>query len=446
MRIELCSKVVDRFVALVLPFLALVFSFSMPMTAQDPTITTVELVHGYVTAVNAPEGFDVHDEHILLQPLTAFRLKGGEPMTFDNSLRNELRPGAYVWVLGKVKNKKPMADAVVFREDWNQQISGLGPVNALVEAGIEREFRADGFTIRVPSSAAASFRGDVHNLNEVGAGTWLHYKGKLDAHGVLVAASADFLSTKPGKPVELVNGLDDYKIPFFPPDFARHGDGRVKPGRLKAWGTIPADQVLHDRLQRIGTKLIPQFQRSLADDDPRKIPFLFYAVDDDDKRTFICAPRGGLIFYPRYLIERMQNEDQLAAALAMPIAIVLQRQGLGKEMRQWPAVRDQLSTLALYATIPYFGAFPLDMMGALPDHRIATRVGEQVGRIAISLVADAGYDPWQAPEAFRLMAATRSPNGATSVKQTHLSEYALSILNLEYGRATTSKAKHAESK
>jgi predicted Zn-dependent protease len=223
-------------------------------------------------------------------------------------------------------------------------------------------------------------------------------------------------------------------------------DGRMKPGRMKTWGIVPADQVLHDRLQRIGTKLIPQFQRSLADDDPRKIPFLFYAVDDEDMRNFICAPRGGLIFYPRYLIERMQNEDQLAAALAMPIAVVLQRQGLGKEMREWPAVRDELSTVALYATIPYFGAFPLDIMGALPDHRIPVRIQEQVGRIAISLVADAGYDPWQAPEAFELLVARRLPNGAMSVKHTHLSEYALSILNLEYRRATTREAKHAASK
>jgi len=301
MRIEHCSQAAGRFVVVVCSLLAIAFWFSRPLTAQDPTITTVELVHGYVTAVQTPEGFDVEDKHILLQPLTGFRLKGGDSATSDDSLRKELRPGAYVWVLGKMKNKKPVADAVLFREDWNQQISGLGPVNSLVEAGGERVFRADGYTIQVPTSATTTFRGDVHKLDEVGAGTWLHYKGKPDSRGVIVASSADFLSTKPGKPVEVVNGLDDYKLPFFPPDFKRHVDGRMKPGRLKSWRTVPADQALDDRLQRLGTKLIPPFQRSLADDDPRKIPFLFYAVDDDDMRTFICAPRGGLIFYPRFL-------------------------------------------------------------------------------------------------------------------------------------------------
>ena len=442
MRIGQRSQAASRFVLSILCPLLLGMS-CRSSGAQDPTITTVELVHGYVTAVDSPTAFEVDDEHVLLQPLTALRLKDGPPVQSDKALRGELQPGAYVWVLGKIKGKERVADVIVFRDEFNQQISGLGPVNAVIKDKNQREFRADGYTIRVPASAATSFRGDVHTIDEVGAGTWLHYKGKRDSHGEIVASSADFMSMKPGKPVEVVNGLDDYKIPFFAPDFGRHVDGRMKPGRLKGWRTVPADQTLDDRLQRIGTKLIPEFQRSLADNDPRKVPFLFYAVDDDDMRTFICAPRGGLIFYPRFLIERMQNDDQLAAALALPVAMVLQRQGLGKEMREWPAVRDQLSTLALYATIPYFGAFPLDMMGALPDHRVATRLEEQVGRIAISLVADAGYDPWQVPEAFRLLAEKRS-HGAWVAKNTHLSLYALGVLNLGYRGVGPTELKNAE--
>ena len=440
MRIGHCSQAAIRFVVVCLS--AFLLPGSRISGAQDPEITTVELVRGYITATELPEGFDVDGKPVSLQPLTVFRLKGAK--TFDDSLRSELRPGAYVVVLGKTKHKKSLADLVELRRDWGEPISGLGPVNGVVESRGEREFRADGHTIRVPASAATSFRGDVHRLDEVGAGTWLHYKGKLDQHGVLVASSADFLSVKPGKPVEVENGVEDYKIAFFPPDFAQHMDGRVKPGRLKGWHTVPADQAMHDRLQRVGTKLIPQFQRALADDDPRKIKFHFYAVDGDDMRTFICAPRGGLIFYPRFLIERMKNDDQLAAALAMPIAMVLQRQGIGKEMREWPAVRDELATAAFYVGIGSLAAFPLDMMGALPDHRIAVRVEEQVGRIAISLVADAGYDPSQAPEAFRWLAARRSPNGSWSAKNTHLSEYALSVLNLEYRPTATSEAGHAE--
>ncbi|MBS1805028.1 MAG: hypothetical protein JST28_16840 [Acidobacteria bacterium] len=432
MRIGHCSQVASRFVLLP-SLLAAFFLLGSPQSAaQDSEIITIELARGYITATNLPDSFDVDDQHIILQRLTGFRLKGAKPETSDESLRSRLQTGAYVSVLGKTSHKKRIADVVVFRPDWNEEISGLGPVNSVVEAGAERVFRADGFTIRVPSSAETSFRGEVHSLDDVGAGTWLHYKGKLDSHGVLIAASADFMSMKPGKPVEVVNGKDDYKISFFPPDFAGHVDGRVKPGRMTSWHVVPADRALYDRLQRIGSRLIPPFQRELADDDPRKIRLQIYAVDGNDMRSFMCAPRGGLIFFPKHLIDRMQRDDQLAAALAMPIAFLLQRQGIGKEMREWPAVRDQLTTAAFYAAIPFSGALALDMMGALPDHNIAVRAQQQVGRIAISLTADAGYDPWQAPEAFRLLAAKRSEKGAIVVKWTDLSEYALGILNLQY--------------
>jgi len=432
MRIGHCSPVASRFVLLPSLLSAFFLLRSPHSAAQDSEITTIELVRGYVTATDLPNGFDVEDQHVLLQPFTGFRLKGAKPETSDDSLRRELRTGAYVSVLGKTKHKKRIADVVVFRPDWNEEISGLGPVNSVVEGGTERVFRADGFTVRVPSSAQTTFRGEVHSLDDVGAGTWLHYKGKLDSHGVLIAASADFMSMKPGKPVEVVNGQDDYKIAFFPPDFAQHKDGRVKPGRMKSWHVVPADQALYDRLQRIGSRLIPPFQRELADDDPRKIKFEIFAVDGNDMRSFLCALRGGLIFFPKHLINRMHNEDQLAVALAMPIAFLLQRQGIGKEMREWPAIRDQLSTAAFYAAIPFSGALALDMMGALPDHKIAVRAEQQVGRIAISLMADAGYDPWQAPEAFRLLAAKRSEKGAIVVKWTDRSGHALGILNLEY--------------
>lgn len=449
MRIGHCSQAASRFVLLPLLLSALLYWGSPYSAAQDSEFTTVELARGYITATNLPEGFDIDDQHIVLQALTGFRLKGAKSEISDESLRSRLRSGAYVLVLGKTKHKERIADVVVFRPDWDEQISGLGLVNSVDEVGTYRVFRSDGFTIRVSSSAETSFRGEIHSLNDVGAGTWLHYKGKLDSNGVLVASSADFMSTKPGKPVEVVNGQDDYKIAFFPPDFAKHIDGRVKPGRLKSWHVIPADQTLDDNLQRIVAKLIPPIQRALDDDDPRKIKLHIYAVEGNDMRSFVCAPRGGLIFFPTYLVDRMQNEDQLAAALAVPIAFLLQRQGFGKEMRGWPAIRDQLSTTAFYLAIPYGGALPLDLMGALPDHKIAVRAEEQVGRIAISLMADAGYDPWQAPEAFRLLEAKRSDKGAMVVRWTDLSEYALSILNLEYrrqSRAETADASREQTK
>jgi hypothetical protein len=439
MRVPNCPRIAGRLFVLFSTIPTLVLLGSSPSIAQD---ATVELVHGYVTSTDLPGSFDIDGEHIFLQPLTSFGLKKGKAMSPDDPLRSELRPGAYVWVLGKRQNKKPIADAVLFRDERNQQVGGLGPVDALVSQGAEPVFRADGYTIQIPASAATSFHGDVHNLHEIGANTWLHYKGKLDSHGVLQASVADFVSTKP-KRVKIVNGVENFGISLVPPDFTQHVAGRVKLGRGRTWHAIPADRALQDRLQRIGMKLVPSFQRSLPDDHPGKIKFRFLAIEDKKLHSFFCSSRGGLILYPRHLVERMQNDDQLAAALAIPVAVVLQRQGISKEMRQWPAVRDQLSTLGLYAAMPLAASVPLDLMGALPDRQISRRMEQQVGRIALSLTADAGYDPWQAPKAYRLLAPKELPKDMANLKYTDLSEYLLGILNLAYRPASAAETKDA---
>ena len=57
---------------------------------------------------------------------------------------------------------------------------------------------------------------------------------------------------------------------------------------------------------------------------------------------------------------------------------------------------------------------------------------EQRGRVALSLVAVGGFDPWQAPEAWRLLSPKHLPSDTNSLKYSDLSGYQLGILNLQY--------------
>jgi hypothetical protein len=54
--------------------------------------------------------------------------------------------------------------------------------------------------------------------------------------------------------------------------------------------------------------------------------------------------------------------------------------------------------------------------------------------MALQLVADAGFNPWQAPEAWRLLAPKDAPQDVQSLKYTHEGKYQLSILKLQYKR------------
>jgi hypothetical protein len=61
--------------------------------------------------------------------------------------------------------------------------------------------------------------------------------------------------------------------------------------------------------------------------------------------------------------------------------------------------------------------------------------------VALALMADAGYDPREAPETWRLLEPKQLPANLQSLKYPRLSGYQLGILNLQYNteRAATTK-------
>ncbi len=388
-------------------------------------------VQGYVTAVRFPDGIEVNGRRVTLQPGTSYGFAKDKTTETNSPLKSELKLGAYVWISGRSENDGTVASVVRFREDWNQKLEGFGPVNKAVSAGAEPVFLADGYPIRIPSATAKSFHGEVQSLDGIGANVWLHYKAKRGTDGVLVASVADFVSVKP-KAVKIVNGVEDYKLHFEAPDMTAQKNGRVMLGAVGTWYAIPADRDLQDRVARIGESLVPSLQRALPDGDPGKIKFLFYAVDDPKLHEIMCSPRGGVILIPKHLLARLENDNQVAAALAYAIGATLQRQGMNKLMEQSKMMRDELGTVGIYLVSPLGLAVAMDFAGALPDHQIATILEEQRGRLALSLMSDAGYDPWQAPETVRLLAPKNAPKDLSALKYPDLAGYLLGVLNLQY--------------
>ena len=65
---------------------------------------------------------------------------------------------------------------------------------------------------------------------------------------------------------------------------------------------------------------------------------------------------------------------------------------------------------------------------------------EQRGRIALSLMADAGYDPWQAPEAWRLMQPKRLPGDVSALPYPIGKGFRFNVRSLQYVRANGASA------
>jgi len=127
------------------------------------------------------------------------------------------------------------------------------------------------------------------------------------------------------------------------------------------------------------------------------------------------------------------NDDELAAVVADGVACNLQRQ----TAREITSRRKDLTIDGVLdvagAFVPGVGLAAMFYPGVFTSKEDAS-MGEERLRIAIALMHDAGFDPWQAPEAWRLLEPKKLPANLASLTYPDTSCYQLGILNLQYAR------------
>jgi hypothetical protein len=203
------------------------------------------------------------------------------------------------------------------------------------------------------------------------------------------------------------------------------------------WHKVLADQALQERVRRVGMKLVPAFQKEMADDQPLKISFRFYVVEEAHIRSeVVCNP--GLILVPRQVVERLKHDDQLAAVLADGVAFNLQVYAPKLMAELWGLTGVELAAVAASRFVPGV-SLGAEIGAGIVEYRILEQLEEQRGRMALTLVMDAGYDPWQAPEAWRLLDPKKLPADLNSLKYPNRSGYQLGVLSLQYKPAGQAK-------
>jgi hypothetical protein len=187
-------------------------------------------VQGYVTGLHLPAGFDVNGIEVAMQPDTGFGLEKDHVFRTDSPLRNELRIGAYVFVLGDYNDRKnaAKATAVLFRNDWDRKIEGIGVIDKVVSKGPEPVFRADGYIVRIAATTEKTFKDATSSLDTVGANNWIHFEGNRDTDGMVVAGSATFLPPRPTK-FKAASGLEITKVEMKP------AEGRKRLLQTRRW-------------------------------------------------------------------------------------------------------------------------------------------------------------------------------------------------------------------
>ena len=419
--------------------LACIFSSSTVISAgaqQDRPVTA----EGYVTGLDSA-GVYVNDIHVTIASYTTFGWKTENGSSSDSAVRERIQPGAYVFVWGASRNKEVVADQALLRDDRGRKLSGVGVVLRVLQRGPDPLFEADGYRIRVTAQTHSEFTGTLKKLDDAAENTWIRYEGKRDSDGVLVATSATFLPPRTAK-VKAANGLEVHHADFRSPGrTAISGSAENQPpgsllgGQIKLttfgnWRTIPDNPDLQHRIQRIGESLVPAYQKQLAAGDPSKINFSFYAVQDEKFRRELPYSEG-LILIPTGVLDRLKTDDEIAAVLASGIAFELQRQLARIVNENRALVGAEAAAFAAAQFVP-----GLDIAywigGSVAANKMQLALEEQRGRISLALMSAAGYDPWKAPEAWRLLAPKHLPNDLSTLKYPGISTYQFGVLYQQY--------------
>ena len=394
------------------------------------TDTTVPATKGYVTRAVSPTDFDVDGFHILCDSKTQFESTSDEKTFLAHPARKHyLGQPASVFGVRNNKAHTIAATKVVVTAPEEESVSGLAIIDLLLPGDKaqpgERHLRADGYRIQITPKTKTTFHAPLSALQDVKTNVWIKYSGIVQPDGTLVADTAEFTANIIREGEDKLRTHNEYDPGAVDPKDKQSGISKHFLGvNVKK---IPPykDPVMQARVDRIGATLIPAYQRNLPASDPTKIDFRFQLIDDFKWHDAITLP-SGIILVPRQVVERMQNDSQLATVLADNIACAIEKQLYRAEPAYTMIAASQLASGVGGFFVP-----GLAVAGLAANHKAAKTIErhaeEQSGRISLGYLHNAGYDVREAPKAWWLL-APKKPKDIREIKLPDRAAYLYYIL------------------
>lgn len=368
-------------------------------------------IAGYVTAITSPTEFDVNGTHIRCTATTQLQQARQADASDDEFITQTTQDrylGQAIDVYGKA-NKKTytiVATRIVMYPAPTGELSGNAIIDKIPDTSApaqgERLVRADGYLILITPKTQTTFTPPLKSLTDVETNVWIKYTGKQRADGILVADTAVFTKNIVVHSEDNLRTKSEYDPESVAPSSKQSAVSKyflgINPKKIPPYNN-PDMQV---RVDRIGRSLIPAYQHNLPDTDPSKINFRFQLIDQSKWHDAMTLPNG-IILVPRQVVERVQNDSQLATVLADNIACALEKQSFIQIPSKRKMTGAQLAADAGGVFVPFLG----DAVG-FANYKISQEIlrhaQEQSGRISLFLLHDAGYDIHQAPLAWWLLA------------------------------------------
>ena len=309
--------------------------------------------------------------------------------------------GEYVAVYGRRQKKQNTIAATRITEhpETYGRVSGSAVIDAAPIRNAPGELagtimvRADGYWIVLPFNADITLWGGMQSVEQVDANTWIEYKGKMRSDGVVLASRAKLIPN-------ILNHRDERfrtKLRYDPALAATaptQSSLSIAMTGLDVKRIPPSsDPASQERVERIGNRLIPSYQKQLPNTDPTKLNFHFFVVDRNVGEFPVPLP-DGTILVPHSMVQRVPDDGQLAVLLADAVASLLERQKLRTETAVRMIGGGESVTSAAYVLLG--GTVGLAAWTA--DERVHLREEmKQSNRVSLVLLHDAGYDVSQAP-------------------------------------------------
>ena len=381
--------------------------WTLAQTSDPPSPT----ISGYVTAVGNAAEFEVNARPVLIGPATTLTRVTGIVRSSLPSVSG-LYLGEKLDVYGKLDRKTGtiQAKSVEVHEAEAGVLSGTGLIDCVPPAmtGVPGEVivRADGYLLRVTSATKMHWVSPLTSPTDLKTNVWVDYHGVQQADGTVLV---DTLTARPNTVTHSEDKLREKRE--FDPAQVDEGDKQgfwskafkgIDPSRFPAHN----DPIMQARVERIGNSLVPSFQKALPPTDPTKIEFRFQVIEPEKWRDALSLP-SGIILIPLPVVERLENDAELATVLADNIAEILEKQ----EVRAIPAKNAITATDVVGDVggilVPGLGIATSLATGGVAKH-VLTLSERQSGRVSLWLLHDAGYDLSQAPRAWWLLGTKKT--------------------------------------
>lgn len=391
--------------------LALILCFAAASASTQST-PDPPLYDGYVTA-SAPQGIDVDGAHLRFTSDSLSGIFVGHKLVQSHSVPvTFLGQPAKVFGTFSKRTSTVTVKSLILGSPTEVPVSGLGIIDLLPEKpaslGRARHIRADGRLLTLTSDSALTFAPPLTPATPLRTNLWIRYRGVQQVDGTVTLVAGELSENIVNPSEDHLRQKAEYDPAAVDPESHQNPESRffrgVDPKQLPPW----PDQAMQARVDRIGQKLIPTYQRDLPEADATKIHFRFAVVDELSWKDALTLPNG-IIAVPYQVVERLENDSQLATILADNIAEAIEKQSFRLIPAQHRMTAVEIAGAAGGLFVPGLGAATSITNSSVATH-LLTLAEQQSGRVSLYYLHDAGFDLTEAPKAWwRLQAKPGKP-------------------------------------